>query len=71
MANDHIYPGRKFAHCHPLDSTTLIVREYNGGDRVKVADVRGRNVRWISAKQIRPSATKPNGEPYKTGYAPA
>lgn len=70
-STDHIQPNKRYVHCHPLDSTTLIVREYDGGDRVKVSDVRGRNVRWISAKQIRPSAIKPNGEPYKTGYAPA
>lgn len=67
---DHIYPNRRFVHCHPHDTTTLIVREYDGGDRVKVADPRGRNVRWIEAKSLRPSATKKNGDPYKSGYAP-
>lgn len=70
MSADHIYPRRKFAHCHPLDSTVLIVREYNGGDRVKVTDSRGKNVRWIEAKSLRPSATKKNGDRYKSGYAP-
>lgn len=67
----HIQPNRRYVHCHPLDSTTVIVREYDGGDRVKVSDPRGKNVRWIDAKQIRPSATKADGTPYKSGYAPA
>jgi len=71
MATDHIRPNTRYAACHPLDNIVLIVHEYDGGDRVKVSDPRGKNVRWIDAKQLRPSATKADGTPYKSGYAPA
>lgn len=71
MPHGHIQPNRRYIHCHPHENTMIVVREYDGGDRVKVADPRGKHVRWIDAKMLRPSATKPNGEPYKSGYAPA
>lgn len=67
----HIQPGRRFAHCHPLDNAVLVVVSYNGGERVLVSDASGKNQRTVFAKDLRPSAIKSNGEEYKTGYAPA
>lgn len=69
--NDHIRPRRKFANCHPLDSTVLIVAEYDGGNRVTVTDTRGKNRRSILASSLRASAVNARtGKPYKSGYAP-
>lgn len=71
MANDHIYAGREFYNLHPLDSTHLLVASYDGGNRVDVTDTNGKRPRSILATSLRPSATKKNGDPYKSGYAPA
>ncbi|GAA1100223.1 hypothetical protein [Nocardiopsis metallicus] len=68
---DHIQPGREFYNLHPLDQTHLLVAAYDGGDRVDVTDTNGKRPRNILASSLRPDTTKPNGEPYKTGYAPA
>ena len=68
--NDHIRAGRKFAHCHPYDSTVLIVREYDGGDRVLVTDTRGKNPRGVLAKNLHASATTKTGRSRRSGYAP-
>jgi hypothetical protein len=67
---DHIRPGREFYNLHPLDQTHLLVADYDGSDRVDVTDTNGKRPRSIAAASLRPSATKPNGGPYKSGYAP-
>lgn len=70
-STDHIYPGREFYNLHPLDQTHLRAAVYDGGDRVGVTDTNGKRPRSIAATSLRPSATKPDGTPYKSGYAPA
>ncbi|MEE2040083.1 hypothetical protein Q8791_22970 [Nocardiopsis sp. CT-R113] len=69
---DHIRPGRKFRDLNPMSSTVLKVRGYVDPHtgRVRVSDVHGKRERPIKASSLRPSATKPNGGRYVSGFAP-
>ncbi|MBB4931804.1 hypothetical protein F4561_002624 [Lipingzhangella halophila] len=72
MDTDHIREGRLFRSLSPYESTTIrVIRYAPGATRVDVADTRGKNPRSILASSLRPSATKPNGSRYRSGYAPA
>ncbi|WP_435108126.1 hypothetical protein [Nocardiopsis synnemataformans] len=69
---DHIRPGRRFAHCRPGDSTVLVVAGHVNPytATVEVTDTSGKR-RPVKADSLRPPGTKPNGDRYLSGYAPA
>ncbi|WP_160051224.1 hypothetical protein [Nocardiopsis sp. FR26] len=68
---DHIRPGRLFADLDRRSSTVLKVQGYvdPATGMVRVSDVHGKRERPIKASSLRPSATKPNGDRYRSGFA--
>ncbi|MGM9465351.1 hypothetical protein [Streptomyces murinus] len=69
---NHIWKGRVFAACHPLDSAHVRVVQYEPGDlRAFVVDaVSGTRRRGILASSLHDSAVTQTGKQRKSGYAP-
>ncbi|WP_435108113.1 hypothetical protein [Nocardiopsis synnemataformans] len=68
--NPHIYAGREFVSLAPRDSITLVVAEYDGGEKVTVTDTNGKRKRSIKASSLLPTGIRPDGTRIKNGYAP-
>ncbi|WP_433701738.1 hypothetical protein [Nocardiopsis sp. CA-288880] len=64
--HDHIYTGRVFRSLYPGSRTSVIVRAYDGGPWVSVADVRSQRPHRVPAVSLRASA----GSEERWGYAP-
>ncbi|MFJ3630773.1 hypothetical protein [Streptomyces sp. NPDC090112] len=71
----HIWPGRIFVSCHPMDlgDVRLRVVSYTEGEaRAVVVDaVTGKRRREILTVSLHPTARTRTGKPRLTGYAPA
>ncbi|WP_327413836.1 hypothetical protein [Streptomyces sp. NBC_01233] len=71
----HIWPGRTFVSCHPVDlgDVRLRVVSYTEGDaRAVVVDANtGKRRREILTVSLHPTARTRTGKPRLTGYAPA
>jgi hypothetical protein len=66
----HIYPGCTFSHRDARDTAVLVVHTCDGGPRVTATNAAGKHLRTMDARGLRPAATKPDGSPYSSGYAP-
>ncbi|MEU6475360.1 hypothetical protein ABZ858_00445 [Streptomyces sp. NPDC047017] len=69
---NHIWKGRVFAACHPLDPARIRVVKYEAGDLHAIVEdaVSGKRRRGVLASNLHDSAATQAGKKRRSGYAP-